>query len=74
MLKEDTIQCAEEKKPRNILLTALRNILPVTVSLPSTAMCRTSVQGVLWGAHCDEIPVSNTLENIEPVSDSDPFT
>ena len=27
MLKEDTVQSAEEKKPRNILRTALRNIL-----------------------------------------------
>ena len=26
------------------------------------------------GAHCDEIPFSITLENIELISDTDPFT
>jgi hypothetical protein len=35
MLKEDTTQCAEEQKTRNILFTVSRNILPVTVCLPS---------------------------------------
>jgi len=36
MLKEDTTQCAEEQKAHNILFTVSRNILPVTVCLPSS--------------------------------------
>jgi hypothetical protein len=50
MLKEDkenTIQRAEEKKNRNILWTALRNILPVTVCL------RNSTQASSTTVHMD---------------------